>query len=241
MVKKMNMHDEDKVLKSAAELLREIAVEEQEKYFEKANHIDEEYPIHLDKEFLKTAMEYDEKQRKKKKMYSALSKVAIILLGLVLSFEIVLPEKASAFHAKVFELIFNDMAGSVSLNNENEYDLIGNWSDYYYPDYMSDGYVLTAAEKQEFESVLLYENAENNTTIRIMDQPLDFSFNVDTDSTEMSNVKVGIYDGNLFVGIDYDGLLLTWVQDNSRIIITTTKDLSKEEIVRIGENLKYIK
>ena len=222
---KRDLNNEDILLKLAGECIEE-------------KELDNYIPI--DREILKICMEYDEKQHKKKKIYSVLSKVGIVTFAIILSFEIFMPETAEAFHTKIFNLIFDDISGSVSLNSENEYEMIGDWTDYHYPEYIPQGFMLSDAHKREFDTILLYENTDKTATIRIMEESLETSMSVDIDTTEIHQVEVGIYEGCLFIGTDYESIMLTWIQNDRRIIISTSKDLASEEIVKIGENMKYI-
>lgn len=224
-MERKDLSNEDTLLKLASEYIEKEELEND---------------ILINKDILKICMEYDQKQYRKKKLYSIAPKVAVIALVVFLSFEIFMPEAAEAFHTRVFNLIFDDNSGSVSLNTESEYEMIGDWKEYHYPRYMPDGFTLVGAEKREDNSVLLYENEEKTVAIRIIEETLEYSTSVDTDRTEVYETEIGIYNGYLFRGKDYDGVMLTWMQNDRRITISTTQDLTDEEVIRIGENLKYI-
>ena len=225
IMNKRDLNNEDILLKLAGEYIEKVAIEDD---------------IPMDKDILKLCMDYDKKQREKKKLYSVLSKVAVIMLVSIMSFEIFMPETAEAFHTKIFSLIFDDKSGSVSLNNESEHEMIGDWTDYYYPEYVPEGFALSDARKREFDSILLYENTDKTATIRILEESLETSMSVDTETTDMIKVSVGIYEGYIFSGVEYDEIMLTWIQNDRRIIISTTKALSNEVIIKIGESLKYV-
>ena len=225
IMEKKNLNNEDVLLKLASE------------YIDKEEFDND---ITIDREILKLCMDYDKKQQEKKKLYSVLSKVAVVVIALFLSFEVFMPETAQAFHTKLFGLVFDERAGSLYLNSESEREMIADWTDYNYPEYIPQGFVLSDARKKDFDSILLYENTDKTVTIRIMEESLETSMSLDTETTEMKHVQVGIYKGYLFTGTDYDGVILTWIQNDRRIIITTNKALTEEELVKIGENLIYV-
>lgn len=224
-MERKDLSNEDTLLKLASEFIEKEELEND---------------ILIDKDILKICMEYDQKQYRKKKLYSIVSKVAVTALVAFLSFEIFMPETAQAFHTRLFSLIFDDESGSVSLNSESEREMIGEWTDYHFPEYLPEGYYLTAAQKRENDSILLYENINKSNSIRIIEETMQTSLSFDIDSTEVIEVQIGIYEGFLIRGIDYEGLMLVWIQEDTRITISTTQALTDKEIIKIGENLKYI-
>lgn len=47
-------------------------------------------------------------------------------------------------------------------------------------------------------------------------------------------------EGYVFIGKNYDGIMFIWKQDDSLMNISTTQDISEDELVKIAENIKYI-
>ena len=60
-------------------------------------------------------------------------------------------------------------------------------------------------------------------------------------SVEIENVKVGQYDGALFVNSNYNYIHLTWLAENQIIEIKISESTDSELILKIAESMKFIK
>ena len=62
-----------------------------------------------------------------------------------------------AFRIKVFSFFSNDSDGSVTIRSE-ENQLLAGWEDYWYPEYMPDGFELVGAEEDDMGKYMLFES-----------------------------------------------------------------------------------
>lgn len=196
----------------------------------------------IDEKILKMAIEYDKKKKenKKKKIISVLSKVAVVMMICVVSAAFVFPESVEAFRVKIFDVFFNEDTGSASLKGENEVDYLGDWTEYYYPEYMPENYKMIGAERMGERSIMLFALENGEHPLKIESIPANSTVNVDTDSTSIEKIQIGYYEGMYAVDNEKENALITWVNENNILTVQGDISLDKTEYIKIAENLKYI-
>lgn len=145
---------------------------------------------------------------------------------------------SEAFRKKVIQLFTNQTEGAVTLRNGDEEELIGDWEKFWYPAVLPEGFYLIAAE--ETDHFMLYGNAEKELEFRIFEQPVEFMVSVDTDTTEMTPVSVGYYEGSLFELKDMECFCVTWRTDSQSIVMYFDGEWKQEEVLQIAEDTTYM-
>ena len=231
----------EEALKKVADLSRQEIVDEDNEYVKKMESIDETFPIEPDQKFLEFAREFDGKKKKrdraqKIKRFSQVAAVFLVCIVVTLSVAL---EASDAFRVRLYSLIFNSENGSVSLSEE-ESDLIGDWKDYWYPEFIPEGFNLIAAEDDGGQRILLFESNDGKFNFQIIDMPLDTSVSVDTDTNTIEEIKIGHYRGYMFVDDIYDSIMLFWKTDDRQMMIDARNGIKEDTVKRIAEGLKYV-
>lgn len=235
-------YSEDEVLKYIAELSQDEVLGRDAEYVKNLDIDDELLHIEPDPTFLEFAREYDKKNAKKdnaQKYRKPLQVVAAVLICFVVVFSLTL-EESEAFRVRIYNLLFNDKSGSVTLLTSEDSDLIGGWKDYWYPTYKPDGMELIAAENDGERKIQLYSSDDRNREVRIMEVPLEDKWDVDTDTNSIETIEIGIYSGYLFEDSENNHIKLFWMTEDRQIILFTTGLISKEEAEDMARGLKYI-
>ena len=125
--------------------------------------------------------------------------------------------------------------------NENEEELLAGWSDYWYPEYMPEGFILDGAEADEIEKAMHFSLVNGDAEIIISAKNSDnrvIEHNIE--DTEMEEVNIGYYKGYMFTDKLYNTCDVIWQTDETLIVIFAINYTDKGQILKIAENLKYI-
>ena len=232
--------------KKFEEIMTDILKEENQaimhEYEKVSAQMQGDIPAKIDENVLKAVIEYDKQQKgkRKKKYISVLSKVAIFIIVCAFAIPFIAPKPVDAFRIKILDMFFNEKSGSVSLRGQTEIDMIGDWNEYYYPEYMMDNYSLIGAEKMGERSIMLFVSNDRKHELRIEELPPNSNISIDTDHTSIENVKIGYYEAVYAICKEADSVLLTWVNEKKIISIHGDASIDKREYINIAENLKYV-
>lgn len=209
-------------------------------YFQKDGEPISILDIEPDPQILNLARKFDEKQAKKKKMQRKrhFVHVAAMVMVCFVAFSAITLESSDAFKRKFYQIFSIQDEGSAALLSQDEYDLIGDWKDYWYPTYIPEGFVLQAAEKTEFEKVMLF-SSDAGEECRIREIPMDAAITLDTDHTSIEEVKIGYHNGYLTVNEEYNRSSIYWSTEDRQICIEMTGKNDKDVLLKIAENLQY--
>ncbi len=233
-----NIIDENKLLEQIAEAVsKQYEIENEE-----AMKALEDVPEYLDKNVFSIIEQLEKEnseQRKKLRRKTAL-KAAAILIVCTAAFNVVALSVSEAYRSRFFNFIYNDESGSVKFLTENEESLLADWNNYWYPEYLPEGYYLHDAIN-DIDKTLIFLNNNGNSDIFIRFYNFDTNLTYNSDDVEIENVKVGQYDGILFVNQNYNYTLLTWLAENQIIEIKISESTDSELILKIAESMKFIK
>ncbi|MCI8631099.1 MAG: DUF4367 domain-containing protein, partial [Firmicutes bacterium] len=165
---------------------------------------DADIPKEHDKILLEMAREYDAKmrrtvhRRKGKRALRIAAVIAVVIMGLG-SIGI---SASEAFRMRVFSLFENKEDGAVVFRNDTEYELLSGWSDYWYPEYLPDGYyLLTAEESNNMGKFMLFKSV-NNDEIRMYESTSDNAFSVDSDTNVYEKIYINSEEAYIFQDIE---------------------------------------
>lgn len=233
-------YSSEEVLKKVAELSKQEILDTDNEYVKKMESADDIFAIEPDQKFLEFARDFDEKKKRRDRAQSIkrLSQVAaVFLVFIVVTFSVAL-EASDAFRVRLYSLLFNSENGSVLLSEE-ESDLIEDWEDYWYPEFIPEGFNLVDAGADGGQKILLFTSKDGEAEFRIMEKPLHTSIGVDTDTNSVEEIKIGYYKGYLFDNKKQDCINVFWQTDDRQIVIMASRSVGKETVKQISESLKY--
>ena len=143
---------------------------------------------------------------------------------------------SEGFRKRVFQVLNQAQNGSVTLLTEEEEELIGAWTDYWHLGYLPEGFHLIEAD--EMDHFLLYMN-DVGGTIRMFEESGESAASFNTDTTECSEIKVGIHDGYIFFGAEGDSVDVYWMTDTRTLFMSVKGIRSRDEINKILDGLAY--
>lgn len=208
------------------------------------NEIDEmennllEVPEELDHKTQSMINEMILKDRRNK-YRNSLKRVAALLIVCLSIFNMFAFTVSEAYREKVLKFVPHEEDGSVHLLHENEAELLDGWDDYWYPDYLPEGYRLVAAEK-EGVTLLVFISDFDDCVIRIEQYSENAGMAFNTDGVEYRSIDINHYDGFIFVDERYDSVLLVWRTDESILQIHLSGSIDEEVAIQIAESMKLI-
>ncbi|MBQ4649755.1 MAG: hypothetical protein IJB73_03530, partial [Firmicutes bacterium] len=146
---------------------------------------------------------------------------------------------SEAYRQRLFSLFRDDI--SVTLRTEDEYELIGEWDDYWYPSGLPESYELVGATRDGEESFMLFIDGNSGTELRIKEKELDYSLTFDTEHLVQEELQVGIYKGYLFYEDESELYNAIWITENKIVLMDFRGEISLEEVKKIIAEMKEIK
>jgi len=226
----------DELMKAAANLIQnEIDLDNLE-HENRDIHI----PADFDEKMLWVARKKDAERRSsaRKRQLNKWFRVAAVVLICAISVGSMGILTSEAFRKNIIKVFPNEMSESVTLYNADEERMIGTWTEYWYPDVLPEGFVLTAAE--EADHFLYYENAEEGLQMCIFEQSLDSSVTFDTAKTQMEKFEINYNEVYLFKAEDSNLQCATWQNDDHIMMISFDGQWEKTDIMEVIKGLKYI-
>lgn len=226
--------------KNGLELLGAEIDKEIQEDIARLESIDVEIPQELHEKMLALARELDkkrianEKKKRRQRMMQAAAVFAVVLIG----GNFIALETSEAYRARFMSLFKDDV--SVTIRTEDEYDLIGDWEDYWYPATLPETFVLQGAEKNGDESIMLFVDEVNDVELRVQEFPVGGEFSFDHEHMEIQEVKIGSYDGYLLYDESNGSYSAIWMTDRKVILLNLRGKYSTEEILTIAENMIFV-
>ena len=230
-------------LEMLGQLAGEMLERETRAYEERIQNTPELRDLEPDEKILAMLRQKDRERaaaRRRKKIDKAVRIAAIFLISIVMVGAIGMGT-SEAFRIKVFSFFSNDGDGSVTIRSE-ETQLLAGWEDYWYPEYMPEGFELVGAEQDDMGKYMLFEsdNSDENINI-IMSKEDNFVIEQNTEETTIEEVEIGYHKGYIATDDLYDICILVWQTDEHLIEVQSENFSNKEELLKIAESMKYIK
>ncbi len=203
---------------------------------------DADIPKEHDKILLEMAREYDAKmrrtvhRRKGKRALRIAAVIAVVIMGLG-SIGI---SASEAFRMRVFSLFENKEDGAVVFRNDTEYELLSGWSDYWYPEYLPEGYYLFTVKSIDLQKTMLFVKINTDNEIRIYEKNNQLLSMVDIDTNVYEKVNLGTYEGYIYIDEINNSTDLIWQTDDRILEISVSNILDYDFVISIAKNMKYI-
>lgn len=198
-----------------------------------------EIPAKLHRDMLAMAREIDaarKEEHRRNRWKRQLRTVAAVLLCTTVTVGMTMGV-SEGFRKKVFEIFNYEQEGAVALRTDEE-EMIGTWSDYWYPTYLPDGYQIVAAE--ETDHFMLFQNSKRER-IRLYENGEESAFSFDTDSLEKETIHIGPHEGSLFFSETGENSFAIWMTDTRTMVLQFEGLTDESEINQILEGIEYIK
>ncbi len=148
---------------------------------------------------------------------------------------------SDAFKAKLFNVFISEETGSVALESVPEDSPMENWSDYWYPEYIPDGFKFTAAEESNFDKIIRFDSIDSDQYIIISMWNSEGSVTAyNMDGVEYGSISIGEYEGYYFTDEKDGSCIVTWLTEEQTIRIIS-QYVDKSEIIKVAESMTYVK
>ena len=230
-------------LEMLGQLAGEMLERETRAYEERIQNTPELRDLKPDEKILAMLRQKDRERaaaRRRKKIDKAVRIAAIFLISIVMVGAIGMGT-SEAFRIKVFSFFSNDGDGSVTIRSE-ETQLLAGWEDYWYPEYMPEGFELVGAEQDIFDKTMAFESIREGEYLVIdVSSNENFVIDQDTEHTVIEEIKIGHYQGYIAISTSDNSCRLVWQTEDHLIDIHADNYQNREELIKIAENMKYIK
>ena len=203
---------------------------------------DIEYPKELDDWFTEYIDNAKKTEKKVKRMVTA-KRIAIkaAMAAVVLGIGIALMTfSVDALRIRVLNFLIDTTQRYTNIQVVDETNEQGKvtitWSNYYLPEYIIDGYSIISFQELGESKIIYYRNARGEE-IQFSQSPGDNNYQINTEDTEATEVKINDTKGILS---EKNGVI-TLLWHDSRYTFFIIGKADKEEIVKMAESTKLIK
>lgn len=173
--------------------------------------------------------------------FRRLSRYAAVFLISCISVGAVGAVASDAFRAKLFNIFVSEETGSVVLESIPEDSPMEGWSDYWYPEYLPEGFKFTAAEDPGWEKLIRFDSIDSDGCIIItMWNSEGSTTSYNTEGKEYGSISIGEYDGYYFEDKEDSTCIVTWLTEEQTIQISADY-VDKDELIRVAESMVYVK
>ncbi|HZK70886.1 MAG TPA: DUF4367 domain-containing protein [Clostridia bacterium] len=201
------------------------------------------YPKELDDwfyDYLRKSKQAENKQKRRKfvKLMSSRAAMIALILGIGL---IVMTFSVEAFRIKFFNLVTDVTQRYTSfqveeINDKEEILIPTDWSNYYLPEYIADGFSINRIQEFGENKIIYYQNNQGDE-IQFSQSPNNNNFQIDTESAVTTELMIKNSKGIL---IDKNGLLtLFWYNTDHAFYLMG--NINKEEMIKMAESTKLKK
>ena len=170
-----------------------------------------------------------------------LSHYAAVFIACLLVVGTVGAATSDAFRTKLFNVFLSEESDSVTLESVPDDSPMKDWSDYWYPEYLPEGFKFTSAEESDFEKTIRFDSINSDKSIIISIRNSEGSTaSYNTDGTEYGNISIGEYEGYYFTNGEDGSCIVTWLAEEQTIRMVS-QYVDKDEIIKVAESMVYVK
>lgn len=174
-------------------------------------------------------------------VFNRFSRYAAVFIGCLVVAGTIGVATSDAFKAKLFNVFISEETGSVALESVPEDSPMENWSDYWYPEYIPDGFKFTAAEESNFDKIIRFDSIDSDQYIIISMWNSEGSVTAyNMDGVEYGSISIGEYEGYYFTDEKDGSCIVTWLTEEQTIRIIS-QYVDKSEIIKVAESMTYVK
>lgn len=228
----------DEIMEKIAEILDEELTADLERYAK----MEVEIPPEHDRKILEMARRCDRERRRAKRRTACrkAARVAAVFLVVMLALGGIGISSSEAFRMRVFNLFENKEDGGVVLRSKTDAEILKGWEDYWYPEYLPEGYYLLSAEDDGVDKVMTFSNG-GREDIRIFESVADSALAIDVDTNVYQRVVINAKsEAFLFEDANSGNSHITWGAGDEVLTVSACQYLDKDILIRIAENMKYV-
>lgn len=229
----------DEIMEKIAEILDEELTADLERYAK----MEVEIPPEHDRKILEMARRCDRERRRAKRRTACrkAARVAAVFLVVMLALGGIGISSSEAFRMRVFNLFENKEDGGVVLRSKTDAEILKGWEDYWYPEYLPEGYYLLSAEDDSLTKLLFFKSSEDNREIRLLEDQTDTSSAIDMDTNECEKINNGDYEIYVFHDKEHSTRLAIWSIETCRFhLYLPDTEGDDNTICKIADGLQYI-
>jgi hypothetical protein len=244
MKNKIEINEQEQMMESFYRYVSYRHCENVAKEFDEIKDLakDIEYPKELDdwfNDYLKKSKKAEMKMKRLNTIKRIVSRVAMVAIGLGIGLTMM------TFSVETFRIRFLNFLTDVTQRytsfqveeiKDKEDTISINWSNYYLPEYIIDGYSINRI--QEFgENRIIYYQTNQGEEIQFSQSPNSSNYQIDTENADKTEITINDTKGIL---VDKNGIItLLWYNTHNTFFLMGKTD--KEEIVKMAESIKLIK
>lgn len=201
-----------------------------------------EIPEELDKKLRNMAIGADrerERKRRQAKFKQMCRVCAMVLVAVVLAGAVTIGS-VDALRVRFLDFVFQHnqdfiVATPVGPEDAPATGIPEEWSGYWYPDYLPEGYTVSFTEEMSFRKRIVFQGKDDLEQLTFIQSSEEGQLYIDNESGSWGETKIKDVNGHWFAV--EQGLLLIWIQDNCAFRLMG--DFELEELVRIAESISY--
>lgn len=252
LVANNNLADKERNKKLNEAFLYDIGCQHSKNICDETDELLEKYKdIEVPKSLDDWFDDFNKKEKARQKKHRIISKlkkistrasvfiVALLIIGGSLTMGV------EAFRIKFFNFIINetdthtDLIPIESDKGTVNSSLPDDWSNYYFPTYLPEGYFLETFNKTENHERYFFSNGGETLVIMIQDVDNDSSLMSQLDSEGHELEFTEINGNNAVYLTKNDKTTISWIQNN--MLIKITGRITTDEIILVAENIDYFK
>lgn len=195
-----------------------------------------------DREILKMAKAVDvSRNRQTRRGINRFSRYAAVFIGCLVVAGTIGVATSDAFKAKLFNVFISEETGSVALESVPEDSPMENWSDYWYPEYIPDGFKFTAAEESNTEKIIRFDSSNSDAYILIsISNEDDTVISLDSRHSEVESISINSYDGYIAVNDEAKVCNIVWLTETQVIDLYSNGYVMKDELTKMASEMQRI-
>lgn len=228
----------DEIMEKIAEILDEELTADLERYAK----MEVEIPLEHDRKILEMARRCDRERRRAKRRTACrkAARVAAVFLVVMLALGGIGISSSEAFRMRVFNLFENKEDGAVVLRSKTDAEILKGWEDYWYPEYLPEGYYLLSAEDDSLTKVLLFKSPDGEEEIKLREDRTGVSAAVDMDTNKYEKLNSGDYEIYIFRDTGNSTVLAIWAVGEYKMQLYLPDSEDVDTICKIADNLQYV-
>lgn len=225
------------------EALAEDFDAELQEYEERANQLTD-----MPDEILLHQLRQEDQKRQRKTKYknnfNHLSRVAAVVLAIVVAFGSLMLTTTEAERATLFSMLGFEQAQTDVFRNEVEKEHLADWSGFWYPTYVPEGMELTMADQYDYNNgkdMRLQYNGNYDAELYLEQWPTStFNWDYVSDTALVYDIEIGDIEGKAYIDTETKNFIAKWEGEELEMYIHLSGDFDRNELEKIVRNLKYI-
>lgn len=148
---------------------------------------------------------------------------------------------SDAFRAKLFNVFVSEESGSITMESIPDDSPMKDWSDYWYPEYIPDGFIFTDAEESNTERIIRFDSSNSDAYILISISDGDgTTISLDFSHSEVEGISINSYDGYIAVNDEAKVCNIVWLTETQVIDLYSNGYIIKDELAKMANELQRI-